>query len=254
MQSPNTLRRLIPRVLLYTLILVACELIMNNLTFVMVLFLYNYELIIHNVYYMYSYSYFSSDRPKKDILTNPTVDEIVLRRTYTKELLDTRTRDKWKAVKNLARTPKQVILADLLHIGEVAEYRKLMLRGAFKLAFFPLVWGTELYRISRRTLVLVGIISVAILGGVTTLFFNLANNEFLMLADTNFSYISESIFYEFFSLIFLLMYIIFTRVIIVDFILDRRQTQALNEALSSLIAYYDKLQKELEVNETHEKA
>lgn len=254
MQSPNTLRRLIPRVLLYTLILVACELIMNNLTFVMVLFLYNYELIIHNVYYMYSYSYFSSDRPKKDILTNPTVDEIVLRRTYAKELLDTRTRDKWKAVKNLARTPKQVILADLLHIGEVAEYRKLMLSGTFKLAFFPLAWGTGLYRISRRTIVLVGIISVAILGGVTTLFFNLANNEFLMLADTNFSYISESIFYEFFSLIFLLMYIIFTRVIIVDFILDRRQTQALNEALSSLIVYYDKLQTELEVNETHEKA
>ena len=239
------MKRLLPRVLLYAGVLSVSELMMNNLTFVMILFLYNYELIIHNVHYLYSYKYLSSKQSIKDALTNPTLEEIELRKTYVKDLLDIRTRDKWKAVKDLANTPRQVILADLLHIGEVDEYRKSMLRGTFKLAFFPLKWGTELYRLSKRLIVAIAIGSLATIGAVTTMFFYLANNEFLMLADTNFSFISESIFYEFFSLIFLLIYIILTRIIISDFILDRKQTHALNMALRNLLAYYNKLQTEL---------
>lgn len=248
MKRPNTPIRLLLRALFYACMLVISELIMNNLTFIVGLFFFNYELIIHNVYYLYSYKYLNSTKPVTDALLNQTVSkgEIITRRGYAKDLLDMRTRDKWKTVKRLSDSPQQVILADLLHIGEIDRYRKDMRKGTFQLAFFPFAWGIGLYKLGYRIPVLISTISLAIIGVVIAMFFHLANNEFLMLQDTNFSFISESIYYEFFSLIFLLFYIVLTRIIISDFILDRRQTKALNEALRVLLNYYDKLLKEEE--------
>lgn len=212
---------------------------MNNLSFIAGLFFYNYELIIHNVYYLYSYQYLSTTKPEKDKLTNPTLEELTTRKQYAQELLDKRLWDKWKAVKNLSNTPKQVILADLLHIGEIDHYRKTMQKGTFKLAFFPLSWGIALMELGNKKATWIGMIILSSFGVALAFFFNIANNEYLILYNTRLKVISESIYWEFFSLIFLILYIILTRIIVVDFILDRRQTKALNEALHQLIRYYN---------------